>query len=53
MDNDTASGQAGTAVTKEDPHMARKKNRTARTSLAVWAGPVTLLLKLLIEIFKH
>jgi len=33
---------------------AKKKNhRTARTGLAVWAGPVTLLLKLLIELFKH
>lgn len=33
--------------------MARKRNRTARTGLIVWAGPTTLLLKLLIEIFKH
>ena len=33
--------------------MATKKNRRAGTGLAVWAGPASLLLKLLIEIFKH
>ena len=34
--------------------MTTKKNHhRARTGLAVWAGPATLLLKLLVEIFKH
>lgn len=33
--------------------MTTKKNRRAGTGLAVWAGPTTLLLKLLIELFRH
>lgn len=41
------------AAPTEGEHMARKKNRNAGTNLRVWIGPTTLLLKLLIEIFKH
>lgn len=33
--------------------MAAKKSRRVSKGLAVWVGPTTLLLRLLIEIFKH